>query len=253
MLLHCLGTAGYHPNEQRQTSCYFIPSEGIVLDAGTGFFRLRELVETPTLDILLSHAHLDHIAGLTFILDVLYDKSVEKIRIWGEQKKLDAIREHLFSSLIFPVELTAQWCPIDEQAAISIGSCEVTWRPQPHPGSSVGYRLEWSDGPTLVYLTDTTGQTDAKADAFNASADLMLHECYFPDTLQELARKTGHTHCGRLAKIARAANPKHLLLTHVNPIDPNPEALLDDVAQNLIDTDIEVTLAEDRMSIDFGR
>ena len=98
MQLHCLGTAGYHPNEDRHTSCYFLPESGIVLDAGTGLFRLAELIETPTLDIVLSHAHLDHVAGLTFLLDVLYQRPVDRLRIWGEKEKLAAIEQHLFSN-----------------------------------------------------------------------------------------------------------------------------------------------------------
>ena len=50
MKLLRLGTAGYHPNERRQTACFMLPEEGIVLDAGTGFFRVRQHLATPTLD-----------------------------------------------------------------------------------------------------------------------------------------------------------------------------------------------------------
>ena len=45
-----LGTAGYHPNETRHTSCVMIPEMGIVLDAGTGFFRVRQHLRATTLD-----------------------------------------------------------------------------------------------------------------------------------------------------------------------------------------------------------
>ena len=90
--LHCLGTAGYHPNATRHTSCYFLPESGIVLDAGSGIFALPPLVETSSLDILLSHAHLDHTLGLTFLLDVLFQlqsdgRPIDRLRIWGEADK----------------------------------------------------------------------------------------------------------------------------------------------------------------------
>ena len=42
MKLLLLGTSGYHPSEQRQTACLMLPEVGIVLDAGTGFFRVRQ-------------------------------------------------------------------------------------------------------------------------------------------------------------------------------------------------------------------
>ena len=76
MRLHCLGTVGYHPNDSSHTSCYFLPQSGILLDAGTGIFRLAKLIETDSLDVLLSHAHLDHSFGLTFLLDVLFEGRV---------------------------------------------------------------------------------------------------------------------------------------------------------------------------------
>ncbi len=78
MQLHCLGTAGYHPSDTRQTSCYFLARDGVVLDAGTGIYRLTPLIQTDTLDILLSHAHLDHVVGLTFLLDVFFQRPVKR-------------------------------------------------------------------------------------------------------------------------------------------------------------------------------
>ena len=46
MKLVMLGTTGYHPNDIRQTACYALPEIGVVLDAGTGMFRLREHIAT---------------------------------------------------------------------------------------------------------------------------------------------------------------------------------------------------------------
>lgn len=252
MQLHCLGTAGYHPNEQRHTSCYFLPESGIVLDAGTGMFRLAGRIQTPTLDILLSHAHLDHVAGLTFLLDVLYQSPVEQVRIWGQQEKLIAVREHLFSEFLFPVSLKAAWCPIDGAPQFSIGDCRISWRTQKHPGQSVGYRLEWDGGDRLLYLTDTTGDDSEVACAWYRESDLMMHECYFASDHSDWAEKTGHTWSGKLAAIAAAAAPRHLLLTHVNPIDPAPERMLEEVTSALGETDTKLSLASDGQVIEFG-
>ena len=74
MKLVLLGTTGYHPNDERQTACFMLPEQGIVLDAGTAMYRVRDQLVTPELDIFLTHAHLDHIVGLTFLFDVIYDK-----------------------------------------------------------------------------------------------------------------------------------------------------------------------------------
>ena len=46
MKLHCLGTGGYHPSEHRHTACYYLPELQLVLDAGTGMFRLPNQLKT---------------------------------------------------------------------------------------------------------------------------------------------------------------------------------------------------------------
>ncbi|QEF97046.1 ribonuclease Z [Stieleria maiorica] len=252
MQLHCLGTAGYHPNEDRHTSCYFLPQSGIVLDAGTGLFRLTELIRTPTLDILLSHAHLDHVAGLTFLLDVLHQRPVDRLRIWGEKEKLAAIKQHLFSRLLFPVQIDAEFREIDDLRQFAIGDCTIDWRHQQHPGASVGYRIRWDDGTRLLYLTDTTGDDSGEAIRWNSGADLMMHECYFPDAKAQWATKTGHTYSSRVARIAAASAPQQLVLTHVNPVDPQPDVMLREVSEALRRRKIPVRLASDRDVIEFG-
>src|SRR4051812_28869940 len=102
MRIHLLGTAGYHPTDTRHTASFFIPEVGIALDAGTGFYRLRPLLATETLDIFLSHAHLDHVVGLTFLLDIMHGRQVKEVRVHGEAEKLDSIRDHLLADLQFP-------------------------------------------------------------------------------------------------------------------------------------------------------
>lgn len=257
MQLHCLGTVGYHPNRTRHTSCYFLPQSGILLDAGTGVFRLAPLIQTETLDILLSHAHLDHICGLTFLLDVFYERPVGQLRIWAEAAKIEAIKTHLFHELIFPVPLDAQWIAIDDQSEFQIGDVSVRWRPQQHPGGSVGYRLDWASGKRLVYATDTTGDTSPEAIEWYRGADLLMHECYFQDSAEEFAVKTGHSWSSRVAQIAGKAKPRQLLLSHLNPLDHFPGESAEktesgvevEKIQRLVSS--QVILAADGLVVDF--
>jgi len=230
MQLHCLGTAGYHPNEARHTSCYFLPESGLVLDAGTGIFRLPSLIQTDHLDILLSHAHLDHVVGLTFLLDILHQRPVEQVRVWGQAKKIEAIRTLLSSEDIFPVELPVQWHAIDangasdQDAALEIAGTRVSWRGQEHPGGSVAYRIDWPSSNaqparSFVYATDTTGATDPDVLRWMSNADVLLHECNFHDDQIQWATLTGHCYLGKVAEVGEATHPQRILLTHINPID----------------------------------
>lgn len=249
MQLHCLGTAGYHPSESRHTSCYFLPESGIVLDAGTGIFRLPDRIRTPSLDILLSHSHLDHVAGLTFLLDILFQRPVEQVRVWGQAEKLEAIQTHLTSRLIFPVELPVRWCPIDDHNTIQLNGCHLSWRPQDHPGQSVAYRIDWpsneSSKKSLVYATDSTGNHNDETLHWMSRADVLLHECNFHDHQKEWAIKTGHCYLGKVSEISQATLPKRLLLTHINPID---ELVLD---RNDSRFKMPTEIVQDRQVIEF--
>ena len=250
MQLHCLGTVGYHPNAQRHTSCYFLPESGMLLDAGTGVFRLAPLIKTETLDVLLSHAHLDHTCGLTFLLDVLFENPVKTCRIWGEKDKLDAVRQHLFNDLIFPASLNAEWMEIDALDEFQIGDATITHRPQDHPGGSVAYRIEWKkQQKRLVYATDNTGDTSPEMAAWGHDCDMLMQECYFRDASAEWAIKTGHCWTSRVAEVAKQIQPKKLLVTHINPLETSADPVDLDVIRNAVDC--PVVLAEDEMIIEF--
>jgi len=250
MQLQCLGTVGYHPNAQRHTSCYFLPESGILLDAGTGIFRLSSRIQSDSLDILLSHAHLDHTCGLTFLLDVLFETPVKSCRIWGEKAKLDAVRSHLFSDLIFPASLDAEWMEIDELDEFTIGDCSISYRTQDHPGGSVAYRLEWkNEQKQLVYATDNTGDTSEAMAAWGKRCDLLMQECYFRDSAAQWAQKTGHCWTSRVAEVAKGMSPKKLLITHVNPLDLSADPV--DLETIRHQVDCPVILAEDEMIVDF--
>ena len=108
MQLHLLGTTGYHPSDTRQTACMMLPEIGVVLDAGTAFYRVRDLLTIDTLDIFLTHTHLDHCIGVTFLFDVIEDRKMRHVRVHAEQAKIDALRAHLLNELLFPV-LPVAW------------------------------------------------------------------------------------------------------------------------------------------------
>lgn len=248
MKLHVLGTAGYHPNRNRNTACLMIPEEGILLDAGTGIFRARDLIQTQTLRIFLSHAHLDHIVGLTYLLDVLQGHDVNDVRVYGEPEKLRAVRDCLFSPHLFPVPPTFTDEPVDvgERQEISSGLAFSTCRLQ-HPGNSMAYRFDWADR-SLAYVTDTVANVDAEYVDFIRGVDLLIHECNFPDELSEYAIKTGHSHTTPVAQVAAEANVGRMVLVHFNPLATDPDPIGIDTARNIF---ANAELAFDGQVIDF--
>jgi ribonuclease BN (tRNA processing enzyme) len=259
MKLLLLGTAGYHPSERRQTACLMLPEAGIVLDAGTGFFRVREHLQTPTLDILLTHAHLDHVVGLTYLLSTAWQRKVERITVHGEAAKLAAIREYLLAQELFPAPLPCEWRPLAAEPA-EIAGARVTRFPLVHPGGSIGYRLDWSpalrnategvpySARSLAYVTDTTAASDANYIQVIRGVDLLVHECNFRDSEQDWAVKTGHSCTSAVAAVAKAANVKRLVLVHFNPLEATDDPI-DLAAARTIFSATE--LGTDGMSLDF--
>lgn len=224
MQIILLGSGGYHPNRRRHTACCMIPKVGVVLDAGTGAFGVQERVVTESVDVFLSHAHLDHVFGLTNFLGVFDGDEAARIRVHGEPDKLAAVRKHLFSGLLFPVAPPLTFVELTCEVELR-GGGRLTWFPLPgHPGGSVGYRLEWP-GHSMAYVTDTVAAADAEYLPHIAGVDLLIHEAYFDDRQRELAELTGHSCVTDVAELAAEAGVGQLVLVHMNPRSDGEEPL----------------------------
>ena len=246
MRLTFLGTGGYHPNERRHTACLFLPEHGLVFDAGTAFFRVQERLETDTLDVFLTHPHLDHVCGLTFFLVPVLRGDVSRVRVFGTRETLAAVRQHIFAEPIFPVDPPFDWCelPVDGDMQIADGG-RMTWVPLKHPGGSLGYRIDWPDR-SLAYITDTTAPGNYLA--FIRDVDVLIHECYFPDDMAEWAEKTGHSAATAVAKVARDSGARRLYLVHADPQRPEDDPVgMDSIREIFHNSE----LAEDLQQIEF--
>ena len=254
MKLHCLGTAGYHPSATRHTSCYFIPEASLVLDAGSGLFRLEKLLDQEEISILLSHAHLDHVFGLTFFLDFIAVTPLRKIHVYGERAKLEAIQSHLFHELLFPVLPPIEWHAIEELGnEFELNGARCTWFPLEHPGGSVGYRLEWPS-LSLAYITDTTTSPDSAYWREIQGVDWLIHECNFSDEWIDLAIKTGHSWTSAVLESAAKAGIPRLILTHINPLagESDPLGLAKVTSRMPKQTPNQILVASDSLVIDLS-
>lgn len=246
MKLILLGTTGYHPNDTRQTACFMLPELGVVLDAGTGFYRVRQFLRTRELDIYLTHAHLDHVVGITYLFDVLRDKAMDRVTVHGEAAKLAAIETHLLAESLFPAKPPCEFRPLGTSESLPLGG-KLSYFPLEHPGGAVGYRLDWP-GHSLAYVTDTTAAANSSYLSAIRGVDVLLHECYFPDSMLELAEMTGHSIATPVAQLASSANVGRLILVHVSPAsEVSAKKILQDAERAFP----SVELGHDLMEVEF--
>lgn len=215
MKLVLLGTGGYFPTTRRHTACFMLPELGVVLDAGSGMCRVGDYLQTERLDIFLTHAHLDHVAGLTYLVNLVPPEVLDETTVHGEAAKLDAVREHLFAELIFPVAPPFQFEALGPSHLLPGGGM-LTHFPLEHPGGSLGFRLDWP-GHSLAYVTDTTAAADADYVERIRGVDLLVHEAYFTDDTNNLPALTGHSSLLPVAQVAAAAKVGRLVFVHINP------------------------------------
>lgn len=246
MKLVLLGVAGYHPNDRSHTLCILLPERGVMLDAGTGMYRAGRYLATPELEIFLTHTHLDHVIGLTYLFDVMRVHPLERITVHAAPDKLAAIDEHLFAEPLFPTRPPCELRPLAREAPLPSGG-RLTHFAVEHPGGAIGYRLDWP-GHSMAYVTDTTAAADAAYVQKIRGVDLLVHECYLPDGKAEWARRTGHSWTSAVAQVARKARVGRLVLVHLNPLATEDDPIGLDIARAIFPA---TELGYDLMEVEF--
>ncbi|MFC2031028.1 MBL fold metallo-hydrolase [Chloroflexota bacterium] len=268
MKLVVLGSNGYRPNDLGHTACYTIPELGLILDAGTGIYRMADYLQTPQLDVYLSHDHHDHTYGMVYLVFLFWRKLARDAIARGDKASLASIaqsmhvspptvrvhaaEEHL-PSVQDPVgkshsHVLMEYVPL--QAAEQLpGGGQLTSFPVEHFKDQLcfGYRLDHPGG-SLAYVTDTYGEPGASYVDKIRGVDVLLHDCFFPDDEEEFARRFGHSHSTPVAQLAAEAGVGRLVLIHLNALRPElgePEL---DRAQSIFP---RTEVAFDRMEIEF--
>lgn len=228
-----LGTNGFFPSFGRETMCFAV-SFGktlIILDAGTGLFRLAEpkgkklLNGAKNIHLYLSHYHLDHTFGFYAAFNLLKGK---KVTVFGSSTKkvfseLPALRyfpvnyDRQFSNFLFH-KLTIGKQEVDDYA--------VFVRKQYHRREgSLALRFEFSQKikTSLAYVTDS--EPTQEGVEFVKNTTLLLHEHWSSgvDLGREKGMKLednlidGHVTTIGAALIAKEANVGKLCLVHHYP------------------------------------
>jgi len=223
-----------------------LPDCGMMFDAGTGIFRAPRYLKNGLLMIFLSHAHADHVIGLTYLLNIARLHRLDRVVVYGEPDKLAAINQHLFSELLFPKKPPMEMRPLERDVEVPQGGRLTHFRLE-HPGGSIGFRVDWPDR-SLAYVTDVTAAPGAEYVERIRGVNLLVHECYFPDTHADWARRTFHSWTTPVAQVARRAAVGRLVLVHLNPLGDARDPVGLETARSIFP---RTELGHDLMEIDF--
>jgi glyoxylase-like metal-dependent hydrolase (beta-lactamase superfamily II) len=205
MKLQILGCAGGIGGRERLTTSLLVDDD-ILLDAGTGLTSL-DLDRLLRIDhVFITHAHLDHVAGLALLLDAVQGKRSGPVTVHATGKVIAALKKHLFNWVLWPDFATIpdaasailRWQPLETGGALELGGRRITSHAVNHtPGSAAYWVRNDSDGflftgdmastPELwAALKGQQGLSKVIVDcsfvnADSRIADLSLHFC--PNTL----------------------------------------------------------------------
>lgn len=222
-ILGCSGGIG--GNALRTTS--LLVDHDILIDAGTGAADLSFEALARIDHVFITHAHLDHIACLPFILDSVGEKRDKPLIMYATQETQDAIRSHIFNWQIWPdfSQIPTPDNPYLRFQTLAVGTTvslgdnrAITAVPANHTVPAVGYQLD-SGKASLIFSGDTT-VCDGLWQAINAIKNVhaVIIEAAFPDHERNLAMLSKHLCPSLLAEeLDKLNGTPDIYVTHAKP------------------------------------
>jgi ribonuclease BN (tRNA processing enzyme) len=231
-----LGSGGFVPTERRATACLLVrrAEAALLLDAGTGLSRLVSdpdpLAGAETLDIVLTHFHHDHVAGLAYTPALSILPTIWAPGRWLYDRDSATILGPMRSAPLSPFS-PDELGDVRELMAgqQEIGPFTITARRQDkHWHPTAGIRVD----DVLTLITDTA--YDAGSVELAAGAAHLLHEAWA--TSAEAEPNPSHATAAEAARVAATANVGQLTLIHLNPHLQDESALREDARRHMPNT-----------------
>ncbi len=199
MKVKVLGAYGSEGQGQRPTA--FLVDDRVLVDAGTvgGALSVAEQIEIEY--ALLSHAHLDHIAGLAFLTDTLAMVAPDRrVTACSIAPVIEALRTHAFNDALWPNFTTIPsastsvltFRTLAEDVEARVGELWATPVTVDHTVPTTGYVIH--NGETGFVFSGDTGPTERLWRTAREMRGLkaLIVETAFPNRLDGLAKASGH-------------------------------------------------------------
>jgi ribonuclease BN (tRNA processing enzyme) len=200
MRIKVLGASG-SVSEGENTPAFLL-DDFLLLDAGTVSLPFRKKAQAQISDIFLSHAHLDHIKGIPFLVENLTNNTKPKkfVTIYSGKEVIQDLKRHIFNNRIWPDFSVIpspdhgllRYHSLSTAGNIAVRQYRIHTTKVNHTVPAYGYLIEEDNRNCLVYSGDS-GPTEAiwKRMAGHRVMALII-EVSFPNALRKLALFTGH-------------------------------------------------------------
>lgn len=227
MKVRVLGCSGAIARGCRTTS--FLLDHDLLVDAGTGVGDLT-LDEMAAIDhVLLTHAHLDHIAALPLMVDAMAARRSKPVQVHALQATIDALKAHIFNNTIWPdfSKIPTPAAPFISFHPLDIGQTrwlagkQIEVLPAVHTVPAAGYAVATGQGH-WVFTGDTEHNPALWGRLNQIDVAMLVIETAFSNAESTLAERSLHL-CPRslaaeLACIAPGRNYP-IYITHTKPAE----------------------------------
>lgn len=225
MNLHVLGCAGGIGGREQFTTSLRLDDD-ILLDAGTGLTSLN-LDQLAAIDhVFITHAHLDHVAGLALLVDAVQNKRLTPVTVHATEAVLTILKKHLFNWALWPdfsviptpEKSLLHWEVLEPGKTVDLNGRLITPYSVHHTPGSVAY---WVHNQKSGFLF--TGDLSSTPELWAAFAhenklSKVIVDCSFSNADVELAAKSFHF-CPQslLEDIRSMPHSVEFLIYHLKP------------------------------------
>jgi len=172
----------------------------LALDAGGLGWFAPPAAQARVRFVLLTHAHIDHVAGLPVFIDNVYRLSAEPPTVLGTAETLAALQSHVFNDTLMPdfVELGRRMAPffrtqvLTPGVPVTLGRYAATPHAVDHTVPTLAYTID--DGTGVIAVVTDTAPVPELVERLAATPQLraVYLEASFPTRLADLAALTKH-------------------------------------------------------------
>ncbi len=219
-------SGGSAEEASRQYLTSYLLNGTVAVDAGAVGLLAPLAAQARVRHVVVTHAHIDHVASLPIFLENVYDGSGDCVTVHATPPVLESLRQDVFNGRLWPdfVALSEREPPFLKLAPLEAGrpvvldGLRVTPVPVNHVVPTVGLIVE--DGAGAVVFPSDTGPTDLLWDLANRTSNVraVFLEATFPEALSRLAGVSKHLTPSLFAREGRKVRgDARLYAVHIKP------------------------------------